>query len=115
MTRQDKHHARHWRRLLFPVGLLLAGCASHEVVPPAARQAATERHLEDLERRMQRLESRPPVEAPYGKREDVQSRIDQLETERGNLLLKYTEQHPSVRTIDRKLLILREQLRMLEP
>ncbi|MDD5390770.1 MAG: hypothetical protein PHD37_15630 [Gallionellaceae bacterium] len=115
MTRQDEHHARHWRRLLFPVGLLLAGCASHEVVPPVAGQVIAEQRLEDLERRMQKLESRPPVEAPYGSREDVLSRINQLETERGGLLLKYTELHPAVRAIDRKLLILREQLRMLEP
>ena len=115
MARQDKHGMPLWRLLLFPVGLLLAGCVSHESVPPAASQMAAEQRLEDLERRMQRIESRPPVEAPYGNREDVQSRINQLETERGILLLKYTEQHPAVRSIDRKLLILREQLRMLEP
>jgi hypothetical protein len=64
---------------------------------------------------MQRLESRPPVEAPYGNREDIQTYVGQLEAERGRLLLRYTDQHPAIRDIDRQLLILRTQLRMLEP
>lgn len=115
MARQDKQGMRRRRLLLFPLGLLLAGCASHEMVPAVASQTATEQRLADLERRVQRLESRPPVQAPYGNREDIQTHIDQLETERGKLLLKYTEQYPAVRDIDRQLLILREQLRMLEP
>lgn len=115
MKRQDKQGVWLWRQLLFPLCLLLAGCASHEAVPPTDSHAVTEQRVADLERRMQRLESRPPVEAPYGNREEVLSRIKQLEAERGNLLLSYTELHPAVRTIDRKLLILREQLRMLQP
>jgi hypothetical protein len=113
MARQDRHGMQHGRLLL--LGLLLAGCASHEVVPPVAGQTTAEQRLTDLERRMQRLESRPLVEAPYGNREEIQARIGQLEAERGKLLLKYTEQHPAVRDIDRQLLILRAQLRMLEP
>ncbi len=71
--------------------------------------------MADLERRVQRLESHPSVEAPYRNRDDIQAHISQLETERGKLLLKYTELNPAVRDIDRKLLILREQLRMFEP
>jgi len=115
MARQDEHGMQRGRLLLFPLGLLLAGCASHDVVPPVASQTATEQRLTDLERRVQRLESRPLVEAPYGNREDIQSHISLLEAERGKLLLKYMEQHPAVRDIDRQLLILRAQLRMLEP
>jgi chromosome segregation ATPase len=101
--------------LLFPLGLLLVGCASQEMVPTVANQSATEQRLADLERRVQQLEKRPPVEAPYRNRDEIQAHISQLEAERGKLLLKYTELNPAVRDIDRKLLILREQLRMLEP
>jgi hypothetical protein len=116
MARQGKHDMRRGCPLFLPLVLLLAGCAAHQAAAPVASQTATtEQRLMDLERRLQRLESRPPVEAPYGNREEVLARIQQLEAERGNLLLKYTEQHPAVRDIDRKLLILREQLRMLEP
>ena len=114
MTRHDKHGTPPHHLFVFSLGLLLAGCAAHEVVPPPAGPAATEQRLEDLERRVLRLESRPPVEAPYRNREEVQAGIDLLETERRKLRLKYTEQHPALRDIDRRLLILREQLRMLE-
>ena len=114
MARQYGHGMQRGRLLL--LGLLLAGCASHEAVPPVVgSQTATEQRLTDLERRLQRLESRPPVAAPYGNREEIQAHIGQLEAERGQLLLKYTEQHPALRDIDRRLMILREQLRMLEP
>lgn len=71
--------------------------------------------MADLERRVQRLENRPPVEVPYRNRDEIQAHISQLEAERGKLLLKYTEQNPAVLDINRKLLILREQQRMLEP
>jgi len=114
MARQDRYGMQRGQLLL--LGLLLAGCAPHEAVPPVAgSQTTTEQRLMDQERRLQRLESRPPVQAPYGNREDIQTRIGQLEAERGRLLLKYTDQHPAVRDIDRQLLILQEQLRLLEP
>ena len=112
MTRKDTHRML---LLLIPLGLLLTGCASQEMVPTVASPSATEQRLTDLERRLQRLESRPPVEAPYGNREDIQTYIGQLEAERGRLLLRYTDQHPAIRDIDRRLLILQEQLRLLEP
>jgi hypothetical protein len=38
-----------------------------------------------------------------------------LEAERIKLLIRYTEHHPAIRDINRKLLILREQLKMLQP
>lgn len=112
MARQYKLY----RLLLLSIwGMLVAGCASQEGVPPVAPQSATEQRLADLEQRVQQLEKRPHVEAPYRNREDIQTHISQLEAERGKLLLKYTELNPAVRDIDRKLGILREQLRMLEP
>lgn len=86
-----------------------------KVAPPAAGPATTEQRLTDIERRVQRLESRPPVEAPARSREEVQAHIKGLESERAKLLVKYTDQHPAVRDIDRKLLILGEQLRLIEP
>jgi hypothetical protein len=102
--------------LALPLGLLLAACASHEAtIPDAKREAANEQRVLDLERRVQRLEGRPPVEAPLRGPEEIQAHIKGLEAERAKLLVKYTDQHPAVRDIDRKLLILNEQLRKLEP
>lgn len=83
-------------------------------MPEAARERATQQRLDELERRVQRLEGRPPVESPYRGREDVQAHIKTLEAERAKLLVKYTDQHPAVRDIDRRLLILNEQLGMLK-
>jgi hypothetical protein len=95
--------------------LLLAGCATPSATTPeSARGQSVQERLDDLERRVQRLEGRPPVEPPYRNRADVQSHIKALEAERAKLLVKYTDQHPAVRDIDRKLLILNEQLRMMK-
>lgn len=96
------------------LGLLLTACASHEVNLPEAA-ATTEQRVADLERRVQRLEGRPPVAAPNRSPEDIQAHIKSLESDRARLLVKYTDQHPAVRDIDRKLLILNEQLRQLAP
>jgi len=60
MAKQDTHRML---LLLIPLGLLLTGCASQEMVPTVASPSATEQRLTDLERRVQRLELRPPVEA----------------------------------------------------
>lgn len=97
------------------VSLLLAGCASPSAtMPEAARELATQQRLDELERRVQRLEGRPPVQEPYRNREEVLAHIKALETERTRLLVKYTDQHPAVRDIDRRLLILNEQLGMMK-
>ena len=94
----------------------LGGCASDPSPSPVADNTKVTQHrLDDLERRVQRLESRPPVEEPYRDREEIQAHIKRLEAERAKLLMKYTDQHPAVRDIDRKLLILNAQLRKLEP
>lgn len=98
------------------LGLWLSACASHEMAIPEATQGAatTEQRVADLERRVQRLEGRPPVEAPNRNLEDIQAHIKSLESERARLLVKYTDQHPAVRDIDRKLLILNEQLQLMK-
>lgn len=115
MARQHKR-GRPWRRLLaIALALPVLGCASPLVAPPVASQTATQQRLDDMERRVQQLESRPPVPASFGNREEVQAKITQLQAERGQLLLKYTELHPAIRDIDRKLRVLREQLEMPQP
>lgn len=98
------------------VGTLMAGCGAQSVRGPEDPAALpTQQRLDDLERRVQRLEGRPPVEAPLRSREEIQAHLQRLEAERAKLLLKYTDQHPAVRDIDRKLLILNEQLGKLAP
>jgi hypothetical protein len=83
-------------------------------MPKPAPGEVSEQRLSDLERRVQRLEGRPPVEAPYRSREEIEAQIKELQTQRAKLLVKFTAEHPAVRDIDRKLLILDEQLRMLQ-
>lgn len=102
---------------LVAAGGFLPGCSSSPSAPPEDGHAkATQQRLDDLERRVQRLEGRPAsVDVPYRGREELQTHIKQLETERARLLVKYTDQHPAVRDIDRKLLILNEQLQRLAP
>lgn len=97
----------------FLLAALLAGCATREPQRESGASGVLAQRLDDLERRMQRLEGRPPLEAPYRNRADIQAHIKQLEADRARLLVKYTDQHPAVRDIDRKLLILREQLGMM--
>lgn len=98
------------------LGLMLAGCVTAPAkTPEAAGAQVTAQRLDDLERRVQRLEGRPPVQEPYRGREEIQAHIKALEAERAKLLLKYTDQYPAVRDIDRKLLILNEQLRKMTP
>ena len=63
---------------------------------------------------MERLESRPPVQVPSRSKAEIESQVTWLEGERDKLLLKYTEQHPAIRDIDRQLRILHIQLKMLE-
>ncbi len=81
---------------------------------PVSGGADLEQRLSDLERRVQRLESRPPVQAPYRSREEIQAQVKELEAERAKLLTRFTEQYPDVKDLDRRLLILNYQLKMLE-
>lgn len=116
MTLNNIHDAcvRYGAMLTFGLGLAACASAPSRTAEPSLEQATAQR-LDDLERRMQRLEGRPPVQEPYRSREEVQAHIKTLETERARLLVKYTDQHPVVRDIDRRLLILNEQLQKLAP
>jgi len=109
-------HPLPWRRLFcLALPLLLTACASHEAAPAVAKRPPMEQRLSDLERRVQRLEARPAVPAPHRDRGEIEAYIGKLRSERERLLLKYTEQYPAVRDIDRQLGILNEQLRRLAP
>lgn len=91
--------------------MLLAGCGSPPVRQP---DATTEQRLFELERRVDRLENRPDIQVPYRNREEIESQVKALEKQRAELLTKYTERHPAIRDIDRRLLILGNQLKLLE-
>lgn len=111
-----KHNIPGKTLLLLALGGFLTGCAATPPAAPALENTQlTHQRLDDLERRVQRLEGRPSVEEPYRDRDEIQAHIKRLEAERARLLVKYTDQHPAVRDIDRKLLILNEQLQRLAP
>ncbi len=105
--------------LLFILALPLAGRASPDtpdtLIPSAPGETRMEQRLDDIERRLRILEMRQMETEPYRTREEIQAHIDRLEAERTRLLLIYTDQFPQVRDIERKLALLREKLRNLEP
>lgn len=105
---------KHQFLLSMGASMLLAGCGSAPMRQPDAADASLEQRLFELERRVDRLENRPDIQAPYRNREEIQSQVKALESERAALLTKYTERHPAVRDIDRRLLILGNQLKLLE-
>lgn len=108
----QKSVRRPW--LPLPLVLALAACA-HPVPRPEPGAATVEQRLMDLERRVNRLESRPATQAPFRSRAEIQAQVRELEGARARLLTQYTDQHPAVRDIERQLLILNQQLRGLEP
>lgn len=105
--------------ILHPSGLTIAlvlaltACAPQTPLPKTDA-ASQEQRLFDLERRMQRLEARPQIEPPYRNQAEIQANISELEAERVKLRVGYTDQHPAIKDIDRKLEILNAQLKMLE-
>ena len=111
----SEHNTYHIRWLVLLWVLFMGACSTHQVAQPATSNVTTEHRLSDLERRVERLESRPLIDKPFGNQEEIQTRIDQLEAERIKLLIRYTEHHPAIRDINRNLMILREQLKMLQP
>ena len=94
--------------------MLFAGCGSTPSRQLGATDVPAEQRLSELERRVDRLESRPDIQTPYRNREEIESQVKALEKERAALLTKYTERHPAVLDIDRRLLILGNQLKLLE-
>jgi hypothetical protein len=71
-----------------------------------------ENRVIDRNHRVDKIEARPDVARSYRSKEDIQQDISDLEAERAELLGRYTPQHPSIRDIDRELLILRGRLKM---
>lgn len=93
--------------------LALAACAPHAPLP-MTDAPSLEQRLFDLEHRVERLEVRSFGEPPYRNKAEIQAHIRALEEERSKLLTSYTVQHPAIKDIDRKLMILDIQLKMLE-
>ena len=93
--------------------LALAACAPHAPLP-TTDAPSLEQRLSDLEQRMERLEARSFGEPPYRSKAEIQTHIRELEEERSKLLIRYTVEHPAIKDIDRKLMILDSQLKMLE-
>ena len=91
----------------------LAACAS-SAPPPAAETPSLDQRLSDMERRIEMLEARPPIEPPYRDRAEIEAHIQALEAERAALLRRYLSEHPLIRDIDRRLIILNNQLNMTE-
>jgi hypothetical protein len=93
--------------------LVFAGCAAPA---PAPEPGGTplEQRLSDLERRIELLEARPQIMPPFRNRAEIEAHIQVLEAERTSLLTRYFAEHPLIRDIDRQLLILNTQLKMIE-
>ncbi|MFZ0106062.1 MAG: hypothetical protein WAK92_04305 [Thiobacillus sp.] len=91
----------------------LAACASNSP-PPTAETPSLDQRLSDMERRIEMLEARPPIEPPYRDRAEIEAHIQALEAERAALLTRYLSEHPLIRDIDRRLIILNNQLNLLE-
>lgn len=90
----------------------LAACGTTE--PLKTDTPSQEQRLLDIERRVERLEARNEVAPPYRNKAEIEAQIRSLEAERSKLLVNYTAQHPTVTDIDRKLVILNKQLKMIE-
>mgnify|MGYP001061618926 FL=1 len=91
----------------------LAACASN--APSSAPETpSVEQRLSDMERRIEMLEARPRIEPPYRDRAEIEAHIEALEAERATLLTRYLTDHPLIRDIDRRLIILNKQLNMIE-
>jgi len=105
--------------MLFRTGVTVAlacalvACASN-APPPGPETPSVEQRLADMERRIEMLEARPSIEPPYRDRAEIEAHIQALEAERAALLTRYLTEHPLIRDIDRRLLILNNQLQMTE-
>ena len=92
------------------LALALSACARTGGI---GDEDALEQRLRTLEQRIDKLESRPPIQPALRERAAVEAHRAKLLDERAKLLTRYTEQHPAIRDIDRKIGILDQQL--LEP
>lgn len=93
-------------------GALLAACTPH-TTPMRPDTPTMEQRVSALEQRLERLEARPEVQAPFRSRAELEAAIQLLQAERIRLLSRYTEQHPEIRDLDRRLAILDRQMKML--
>lgn len=93
--------------------VMLPACAP-QTTRPRPGTPTMEQRVSELERRLERLEARPEVQAPYRSKAELEAAIKSLREERVRLLGRYTDQHPEIRDLDRRLAILDRQMKMLE-
>lgn len=86
------------------LGALLTACAPQTATRPDT--PTMEQRVSDLERRLERLEARPEVQAPYRSKAELEATIQSLQNERIRLLSRYTAQHPEIRDVDRQMKML---------
>lgn len=113
---RQSNEAGRWRSLVaFAWPVLLGACAQHTPSPPDPEVDALQQRIQVLERRVEILEAQVsslPALSPSS-REEVDGRIRSLQSQRSALLERYTDAHPDVREIDRRLRLLRLQQEML--
>jgi predicted nucleic acid-binding Zn-ribbon protein len=94
--------------------LLTGACAQQATVQPEPEMDALRQRLQALERRVENLEhqilSLPAAQSRS--RAELESEMRTLQAQRSVLLERYTDLHPDVRDIDRRLRLLKLQLEM---
>jgi len=105
------------RSIWFVTALLAASlslsCATGGPIQP---YYDLEKRIYELERRIAVLESRyeHPTPIPQRSKKELQGQLDGLRKEREKLSLSYTDQHPRVMELDRKIRVLEQQIKLLQ-
>ncbi len=107
------------RTLMVLMLTVLAGCVTDDI---NLRVERLEKQIIGLEDRIEDLEAAQKAEkkardnsvpAPCVNRGTLQGRIESLQNKRAALLIKYTNQHPDIVELDRKIQLAQDQIRML--
>jgi len=101
------------RGIWFVVVLLSASCATGG---PSQPYYGLEKRIYELERRIAVLESRyeHPAPIPHQSKNELQKQLDASRKEREKLSLSYTDKHPRVMELDRKIRALEQQIKVLQ-
>jgi len=101
------------RSIWLAVVLLLVSCAT---AGPGQPFYDVEKRIYELERRIAVLESRYeyPTPIPDQNKKELQEQLDALRNEREKLSLDYTDQHPRVMELDRKIRTLEQHIKRLQ-
>ena len=93
---------------------LLTACAQ-TTPPPASDTTRIEQRLNDIERRVELLESRPQVQAPLRTREDILEHRERLTAERVRLMTRSPDQLRAIRDLGRHMRSQDLQEKSIEP